>query len=454
MSEEKNIKNYTAADIEKYWNGKLSTAEMHAIEKAAMDDPFLADALEGYKNTNNVTEDIVELHSRLDKRVIAPVIPLKEKKVPWLKVAAAVIVISGVGLLVQQLVLNKKESSIVNVDNPEKDKADVATIEQPKPDTSKITTGGLSDTLSMQAAGKKQDDIKKTTAPVAFSAIDTAKAADGIIAGDIKTESIRNDVDVKSAPSIVTAQKNESAREKESSGRSALDSTKTLNLAKPTAAASRKEAETLYDASTNANNGVANFLSNKYNYRVIDAQNNPVPFANVMNTRDNVGTYTDIKGNFNLLSSDSVLNVQIRSLGYLSDNYKLVPNSPYPTIVLKEDNNSRRQFQAPTQSVVSNVTRKDTAELEEPEVGWGYYNTYVANNIQIPDNIRKKSGLGSVELSFDIDKTGHPVNIKVTKSSQCKECDDEAVRLLKEGPKWKRKGKKSKTTISIAVDQK
>ena len=179
-----------------------------------------------------------------------------------------------------------------------------------------------------------------------------------------------------------------------------------------------------------------------------------MPFANVMNTRDNVGTYTDIKGNFNLLSSDSVLNVQIRSLGYLSDNYKLVPNSPYPTIVLKEDNNSRRQFQAPTQSVVSNVTRKDTAELEEPEVGWGYYNTYVANNIQIPDNIRKKSGLGSVELSFDIDKTGHPVNIKVTKSSQCKECDDEAVRLLKEGPKWKRKGKKSKTTISIAVDQK
>jgi TonB family protein len=52
-----------------------------------------------------------------------------------------------------------------------------------------------------------------------------------------------------------------------------------------------------------------------------------------------------------------------------------------------------------------------------------------------------KTPRSDVELSFDIDKTGQPINIKVTRSSQCKECDDEAIRLLKEGPKWKRKGK-------------
>ena len=63
-----------------------------------------------------------------------------------------------------------------------------------------------------------------------------------------------------------------------------------------------------------------------------------MPFANVMNTRDNVGTYTDIRGNFNLVSSDSVLNVQIRSLGYNAANYKLVPsNVQSGDLVLKED---------------------------------------------------------------------------------------------------------------------
>jgi hypothetical protein len=51
VPDEKNIINYTAADIEKYWKGNLSSAEMHAMEKAAMDDPFLADGREYEKAT-------------------------------------------------------------------------------------------------------------------------------------------------------------------------------------------------------------------------------------------------------------------------------------------------------------------------------------------------------------------------------------------------------------------
>ena len=45
MSENNYHINYSASDIEKYWKGQLSAAEMHSMEKAAMDDPFLADAI-------------------------------------------------------------------------------------------------------------------------------------------------------------------------------------------------------------------------------------------------------------------------------------------------------------------------------------------------------------------------------------------------------------------------
>lgn len=455
MSKEKNIRNYTAADIEKYWNGKLNAAEMHAIEKAAMDDQFLADALEGYKNTNNAAADVKALHNRLEKRVIAatPVIALKEKNFPWLKVAAAVVLISGLGVLVQQLVSkDKNETSIVNVENAEKDKADIATNnEQQKSDTPTTTNQSLSDTVSFQVTEKKSESVKTQTGSLSFSVNDTTKKTDDRLAGITEKPNLENAQEVKTAPAVVTVEKREDlSREKEALGRIAADSDKSLNEAQVSGAAKRKYAETPYVANANA----AAFLNNKYNYRVVDIQNNPVPFANVMNTRDNVGTYTDIRGNFNLVSSDSVLNVQIKSLGYVSDNYKLVPSSQSSTLVLKEDNNAPRKVLAANQTVVSNVIKKDTTELEEPEVGWEYYNTYVVNNIQLPDKIREKSRLSNVELSFDIDKTGHPANIKVTKSSQCKECDEEAIRLLKEGPKWKRKGKKSKTSISIAVDQK
>src|SRR5690348_15852939 len=38
-------------DIERYLRGELSPAEMHALEKEALNDPFLAEALEGLEQT-------------------------------------------------------------------------------------------------------------------------------------------------------------------------------------------------------------------------------------------------------------------------------------------------------------------------------------------------------------------------------------------------------------------
>ena len=457
MSGENNIKNFTAADIEKYWAGKLSSSEMHAIEKAAMDDPFLADALEGYRNTTTVATDLDVLQEKLDKRVIAfaPVIPLKQKRFPWLKIAAAVIILGGIGVLVQQLVFNdQKQNSIVSLNKDEKAKDEVATTNNQTIAVTPGTQGDITVTLPDSPSIKTQQRVLRNGNAITsqtFTNADTTNISSGELARNYKeAEAVKIDSATRTSVAAANAEVPIDKLEKKSFDRDTDDSAKKrfefYDAAKPNAK---------FMASGNVSQGFGMTLNNKYNYRVVDAQNNPVPFANVMNTRDNVGTYTDIRGNFILVSSDRVLNVQVKSLGYLSNNYKLVPSSQINQLVLKEDYYARRQILVDSnRQLVSNVTRKDTAELEEPEVGWPYFNTYVANNIQIPDNIRKKNALGNVELSFDVDKAGNPINIKVTKSSQCKECDDEAIRLLKEGPKWKKKGRRSKTTISIAVDQK
>ena len=39
-------------DIERYRKGELTPSEMHALEKKALSDPFLADALEGASEIN------------------------------------------------------------------------------------------------------------------------------------------------------------------------------------------------------------------------------------------------------------------------------------------------------------------------------------------------------------------------------------------------------------------
>ena len=45
MSREKDI-----LQIRKYLNGELDAAAMHELERRALDDPFLADAIEGFEH--------------------------------------------------------------------------------------------------------------------------------------------------------------------------------------------------------------------------------------------------------------------------------------------------------------------------------------------------------------------------------------------------------------------
>jgi TonB family protein len=460
VAEEKNIANYTAADIEKYWKGKLSPAEMHAMEKAAMDDPFFADALEGYQYANTADDDLKLLDEKIDTRTnaaVAKVIPIatKQKKYNWLRVAAAIIIIGGAGVLVQQLFFDQKNNiPIVDVKKQEEKRPEVATNKNSAtPDTSKKLIEKIDLTKS-----NLQTNSTIVTAPNSnLSFIDTTKQFDIETIAD--TKKTLDDNLLKSSPSIAkqesikSANKENEVREKEVVRDFIGDSLIADKRSGSEYKAKKPETEGVASGNMRDRND-AFFLGNKYNFKVVDAQNNPVPFANVMNTRDNVGTYTDIRGNFNLVSSDSVMDVQIRSQGYLSNNYRLMPTTQTGALVLKEDEVARRMItQQSGRVLVTSVTRKDSTEIEEPEDGWGNYNTYVQNNIQIPETIRSRKTSSDVELSFDIDKNGQPINIKVTKSSQCKECDEEAKRLLKEGPKWKKKGKKSKTTISIAIDQ-
>ena len=478
MEEEKNIGHYTAADLKNYWAGKLSRDEMHALEKAAMEDPLLADALEGYQYATPGDDDAAVLHQKLAERTnAAPVINIGGNKYRWLKVAASIIIIAGLGLLVQQLVFKKQYSADIsktdNIQNKPEEKTNTTAptlgdVQQSLPDTTVLenTTGGTdskTETAIASGAFRNKSEFKTQTFAVTPDTSQKEKDNDGV--ADIKAQKADDQAVFKTTTPVSSAierkdyykEEGEISRKSIDSIRDAFAKQKTRNsdidgrTAKSTNVLQKPGVNEGFVMQDKASWGLS--FSNTYNYRVVDAQNKPVPFANVTNTRDNVGTYTDIRGMFNLVSTDSVMDVQIRSLGYNAANYRLVPSTQSGALVLKEDDEARKQILAENKKVVSSVVRKDSSELEEPEVGWNNYNTYVANNIQIPETLRAKNARSDVELSFDIDRNGNPVNIKVTKSSQCKACDDEAIRLLKEGPKWKRKGKKNKTTISIAVDQ-
>ena len=194
--------------------------------------------------------------------------------------------------------------------------------------------------------------------------------------------------------------------------------------------------------------------ANYFNGRIKDANNNPLPFANITNTRDNVGTYADAQGRFTLVSPDSVLNVQVRSVGFENSTVQL-KNSVTGNDVVLQENKAAPDKVLSVQKPDTSRSRMGNIKFEElePADGWSNYNTYLVNNINIPEDIkRKEDANGQVRLSFEVNPQGDPINIRVEKSL-CAKCDEEAVRVVKQGPKWKKKNKKAKRiTISVPFD--
>lgn len=73
-------------------------------------------------------------------------------------------------------------------------------------------------------------------------------------------------------------------------------------------------------------------------------------------------------------------------------------------------------------------------ESPQPVIGYTAFYTYLKNNIKHPTD--QCTGIkGKVLIEFSIDESGSPILFTIEKSL-CISCDLEAIRVIREGPKW------------------
>ncbi|HWR33257.1 MAG TPA: carboxypeptidase-like regulatory domain-containing protein, partial [Chitinophagaceae bacterium] len=402
---------------------------------------------------------------------------------PWLRVAALVIVFAGLGLLASKFVLNNKKSGdIAKLDKN-------ATISNNQPGTTDTgknasTPVDTKNNNSLNTTGNKNRETVKTetnnksTAPVTTGNNKNGKVtATKDEAGKSFTVTSNSGNGLVPVPVKTTEQPVGAAREKvitkgdlskEETKSVAVNQIKSLPGKDADGVADRLDEQQIED-NKNKNAVAANkklynerpneagYLnqSNTFRGRVTDVNNIGLPFARVYNPNDNnAGTYTDVTGNFNLTFPDSVLNVQVKSVGFETANVQLRNTTPNNQVIMQDDRKSLSEV------VVSNQKPNATArslnnnmKLEEPEPadGWDNYDTYLVNNLDIPEEIKTKSDAsGQVQVSFEVNKEGEPVKFRIEKSL-CGKCDKEAIRLIKQGPKWKRTtNKNGRTVVTIS----
>ena len=332
-------KNYTAHDIERYHRGDMSAAEMHALEKAALDDPMLADALDGYLLTPTPAADLEVLQERLQQRLEQK---KEQRKVfffspQWMKIAALFILIAVAGWLVFQTFVDKGH--------------DIASFEADE--TKRLERSTSADSIV----------TAQTAPPAVFS--DSLQQGEEVVASN---RSRKSGASVSTTPT------------------SAAPQTMMSDVAK------EKQTET-----TPANEAAASDVA---------LLNSPA-LANTSRAAPDTGRHAEM--------------AQQRAGEPGEATAKIRMQSP------------RAKAAVP--------------EAAGPEGGWPAFEKYLADNRKPAETIRQnKVATQEVTLAFDIDKNGRPANIVVTKSL-CEKCSEEAIRLLKEGPKWKGE----KATVNIAI---
>lgn len=447
---------YTAGDIEKYFSGKLSSSQMYEMEKAALDDPFLAEAMEGYEGMRDkewkkhlaaVRKQVTESGSE------AKVIPMhRSTGNKWWKTAAAVLVIgSGVALT---FILTKNNSQ----EKPNPEVAQNLTTPAVSPATKDITPPlPVPEPVQSSSQPAKEND---RSANGTIAQANTQTSSNNLTFQQDKApvqDSIKSSLDEIAESDIQKPQVSPPVAPVSAAGNNAVKADEKIIASGKEAAKQNNNEAGMFKRQTNvAANRKDQVVNNFFNAQVVTADNSPLPFTNISIKSENFGTYADVRGNFRLVSPDTVLNVEIKSVGYAPRTFLLRSNQPQNKIVLLEDESAIKEKTIIQSQDVGSIKKSRRASVSsdslvnaEPADGWENYNTYVANNIHIPDELTKNEFHGEVELSFDVKANGTISNLRVNKSMG-EAYDEAAKRLIMQGPQWKvKKGKKSSASVKV-----
>jgi hypothetical protein len=399
----------------------MDAKEMHAFESAMMNDPFLADAIEGYRNSNN---DVAQKHLGEIKSQIATnkqpakVVPLSPSKTAWWKAAAIVfIIVTGAAIsymLFRSPVKNEPSSQIAQT-KPE---------EEP---VSKDSTGPVDNSIRLQKRLTKETlTSKKKGSPI--NQYQAEEIADAVRARQTKPDTF----------AIAMADKVTAGRE-------------SLVSAAP-AAAQKDEAIVEARKSMAMSSGIT---QNEFKGRIIDTMGRPLRYASIVTI--NKGTTADLNGNFTLKSPDSVLRVSVSAFGFAGVQTQ-IKSGPVPTtIILQPGDTTLSEAVVPTKKrdVAGSLSKMRNKEQTagSPEGGWDNFNNYVKREVESfrdnTDTIYNKI----VTLEFSIDEKGNPTDIQMIRDADNniagEGITDKAIQILMSGPRWVRNKSQSKVKVAI-----
>lgn len=385
-----------------YIRGLRKGKEAHRLEKESMQDPFLADAMDGYNQVEGNHEQRIK---KLQMQVSAHSAKKKNTYAITWSIAACLVI--GFGISSYFLFLKKSMTDEVFIAE-ESVPAKLPEATTPATPTNPATPAApVTPRKEIALAATK---VKTDSTPISEIAV---KQAD-------KKE--------MSASAVIEPMMEE-----------ALEQTAELQEVAATMATS----ESASDKKMRMAKVVTPPNSNIIQGKVTDEKGEPIIGASVAYKGTNIGTITNMNGEFSLVKKEGKKQLTAQFIGY--DPVEIpVDTSQTMLIAMNENKQTLNEVVVVGYGTNKNkksttvVTAKEQADKDitpQPVIGKRKYQKYLKENLVRPTDEKCAQVKGKVVLTFLVNKEGRPFYIKV-KESLCESSDKEAIRLIQEGPNW------------------
>ena len=372
-----------------YIRGLRKGKEAHRLEKESMKDPFLADAIDGYNQVEgNHEQRIEQLRIQISAR------STKKRNTYAIIWSVAACLVIGFGISSYFLFLKETPEPVIPI-IPQKEIALVPT--KTKTDYTPISPVSTKQADKKDIIAKSRTTISKPpSAPITTMPMEEETSGQMVAATDEEV--------------IMTT------------GASDPESVKKMRIAK------------MAVIPTN------DIIKGK----VTDQKGEPLIGASVMYKGTNIGTVTDVNGEFSLLKKAENKQLTAQYIGY--DPVEVpVDTSRTMLIAMNEDQKGLSEVVVVGHGVNKKANKDNTPQ---PVDGKRKYLKYLKKNLVRPTDETCAQVKGKVVLTFLVNRDGRPFHIKV-KKSLCESSDKEAIRLVQEGPDWTYGNKQAEVTVKF-----
>lgn len=402
-------------DIQRYREGRMTSAERHALEKRALSDPFLADALEGTETIRpeEYAQDVAELSAKLQGTKHSLFTPIR--------IAAGIVLILGIGSVIY--FVNSPDPAPLALQEEKSQAGPDSVLAAAKADSTTGTMLALS--TDTKASESKPGESKVSAAQPAGPAATTGESKSGgskPAADKVTTEPVKTEAEVAEPTVARTLDEQQKATD-----------VNDVTQAPATGAGAKKEAvaeRAIASKAIVSRRMVAGNVSS-------EEDGTPLPGVNIIVKGTTRGTVTDMQGNYSLeLPPDQVK----LAYSFIGMETKEVDPGNQPTLNVKMKGDAAQLSEV----VVTGQAHRpeDRDDLDKPVIrlaapigGIKAYNKYLENNLHYPPAALEKKVKGKVTIKFTVTTSGSLTDFTVVRGLGYG-CEDEVVRLVKEGPAW------------------